>query len=299
MSERRKLPDGWRWAKLGQICAEDKRTVLPDSRQAADLPYVGLENVESQSGRILRAMNDGAEDLVQSNSFAFTDEHVLYGKLRPYLNKVALPASPGRCTTELIPILPFPEVDRSFLAWLLRRSETVEVAMQGVTGSRMPRANMKELFSMTVPLPPLSEQRRIVAALDEKLAAVEQARQAARAQLDAARALPAAYLRAVFEGEEASEWPVYRLGDIAVTTSGTTPSRGNEGYYQNGHIPWIKTGELVDGVINSAEEHVTKMCIRDSLSEVSFNANVVTCSSAELITPSTNSPVFIHGICPF
>ena len=257
MSARGRLPEGWRWVKLGAICREDRRTVLPDSRQAAELPYLGLEHIESQSGRIIRDLGNKAEDVVQSNAFAFTPEHVLYGKLRPYLNKVALPTYPGRCTTELVPILPSPQVDRSFLAWLLRRSETVEAAMRGVTGSRMPRANMKELFAMPVPLPPLPEQRRIVAALEERLATVERARQAARAQLDAARALPAAYLRAVFEGEEARGWPLKPLGDLSEIGTGTTPATNVSAYYQ-GHIPFIKTAQIVNNRIDRADTHISE-----------------------------------------
>jgi restriction endonuclease S subunit len=65
-----------------------------------------------------------------------------------------------------------------------------------------------------MPLPPVSEQQRIAAILTEQMAAVERARVAAEAQLEAARALPAAYLRAVFESDEAQAWPRRRLGDL-------------------------------------------------------------------------------------
>ena len=86
---------------------------------------------------------------------------MLYAKLRPYLNKVATPEFAGRCSTELVPC-PRPGVDREFLAYLLRRKETVAFVMSSITGSRMPRADMKALMSMRVPLPPPEEQRRIV-----------------------------------------------------------------------------------------------------------------------------------------
>ena len=78
------------------------------------------------------------------------------------MNKVATPEFAGRCSTELVPLLPRSNVDRDFLAYLLRRRETVAFVMSSVTGSRMPRADMKALMSMRVPLPPLREQRRIV-----------------------------------------------------------------------------------------------------------------------------------------
>jgi len=210
----RPLPPGWRWARLGEVCEEDRRVVVPDSLLALQLPYLSLEHVESNSGRVLKQPSDIAENEGKSTPFAFDARHVLYGKLRPYLNKVALPDFAGRCTTEIIPLLPRAGVDRTFLCWLLRRQETVQAAMQGKTGSRMPRASMADLRDLLLPLPPLPEQRRIAAILTEQMAAVERARAAAVAQLAAARALPAAYLRATFDSLEAQAWPRRRLGEV-------------------------------------------------------------------------------------
>ena len=74
-----------------------------------------------------------------------------------------------------------------------------------------------------MPVPPLPEQKRIAAILGEQMAAVERARAAAEAQLAAARELPAAYLRQVFEGDEAREWPRKRLGALCNIVMGRTP----------------------------------------------------------------------------
>ena len=147
-----KLPTSWNRVKLGDICAQDKTTILPNDPDAPNLKYVGLEHVESGSGRILPSV-DVAKP-VRSGAYRFDSRHVLYGKLRPYLNKVALPDFSGRCTTELVPLLPAKSVDRDWLAWQLRRPETVDFAMRGKTGSRMPRANMREFMGMSISLPP-------------------------------------------------------------------------------------------------------------------------------------------------
>ena len=110
---------------------QDRKIVEPNTAEADSLTYYGLEDVESETGRILKAPVELIEDAGKSGSFRFDEHHVLYGKLRPYLNKVALPDTPGRCTTEMIPLLPCEGIDRVFLAWVLRRTETVEFAMQG------------------------------------------------------------------------------------------------------------------------------------------------------------------------
>ena len=120
-----------------------------------------------------------------------------------------------------------------------------------------------KLFELPIPLPPLDEQRRIAARLNEQMAAVAAARQAAESQLQAARVLSAAYLREVFNSEEAIEWKQRYIDDFAETCSGTTPLRSRSDYY-GGEIPWVKTGELKDGIIYEAEEHVSEIALRDT-----------------------------------
>lgn len=154
----------WPQVRLGDMMESDLQQVSPDDDSAAGLPYVGMEDIESQTGRIIAQSTQCA---IRSNTFAFDEHHVLYGKLRPYLNKVALPESRGRCSTELIPLLPKAGTDRRYLAWLLRRPETVSAAMQEKTGSRMPRASMQSVMRLHVPLPPLSQQKQIARSLDQ------------------------------------------------------------------------------------------------------------------------------------
>ena len=217
----------WRRVRLGDVCREDRRIVEARSERAKQLRYLGLEHIESGTGHILREPGEAVGNEGSSTTFAFDERHVLYGKLRPYLNKVALPDFSGRCTTELIPLLPADELAREYLAVLLRRDETVATAMSGKTGSRMPRADMETLRKMEIPLPPLDEQRRIAARLREQLAAVSQARAALEAQLAAADALPAAHLRAVFQSPEAQRWPRARLGDALVPRNDILHPRNN------------------------------------------------------------------------
>ena len=150
---------------LGELCDMDRRGLQPDDPAAARFPLLGVENVGSETGALNLDTGSRVGD-GKSTSFRFDEHHVLYAKLRPYLNKVATPEFAGRCSTELIPLLPRPGVDRDFLAYLLRRRETVAFVMSSVTGSRMPRADMNALMTMPVPLPTLDEQRRIVEILN-------------------------------------------------------------------------------------------------------------------------------------
>ena len=150
----------------------------PNDPIASGLPFVGVEHVESGSGAF--NFNNGSRIGSQrSTTFRFDERHVLYAKLRPYLNKVATPGFSGRCSTELVPLLPREGVDREFIAYLLRRSETVEYVMSSVTGARMPRTDMKALMSLPVQLPPLDEQYRFADFAGRAFDAVAKTRNAA------------------------------------------------------------------------------------------------------------------------
>ena len=216
--------------------------------EAGTFPYLSLENIESQSGEITPNPNHNFRALGTSNCFRFGSEHVLYGKLRPYLNKVALPDFSGRCTTEIIPLLPGSEIDREFLALTLRRAETVDWAVAETTGSRMPRTNMKHLMRLAIPLPPFAEQKRIVAALNEKMAAVEQARAAALERVEAVRALPAAFLREVFcfgDGELPSGWRWAHLSEICNCIRGVNFKKSVVSHTSTiGYLPILRAGNI-------------------------------------------------------
>jgi len=101
-----------------------------------------------------------------ATNFRFTPKHVLYGKLRPYLNKVVLPNFDGVCTTEILPILPNEEkLDRTFLWAILLSSTFVDWATSQISGANLPRLDPKLLAEYEIPLPPLTEQKRIASLL--------------------------------------------------------------------------------------------------------------------------------------
>lgn len=248
-----------RLVRLYEIAVEDREIVPPESPVAAKRPYLGLEQIEAQTGRIVSYDGNSAEG--KSTTFAFDDRHVLYGKLRPYLNKVALPDRAGRCSTEIVPLLPV-NVDRSFLALLLRSDRVVRSAMSGKTGSRMPRADMDALLGIEIGIPPLIEdQRRIAAHLKAQLGEIDTARQAAQAQADDIALLRRRVLAEVFTGVE--DAPRKRIGDHATTTSGSTPSRGNKAYWTPAEVPWVKTAEIDFASITHVQERISLVALAE------------------------------------
>ena len=225
---------------LGDLCDMDRRGLRPDDPDAARLPLLGVENVGSDTG----ALNLDTDSRVgdgKSTSFRFDERHVLYAKLRPYLNKVATPDFAGRCSTELVPLLPRCGVDRNFLAYLLRRGETVAFVMSSVTGTRMPRADMKALMSMRVPVPPLEEQRRIVDILNRA------------ARIDALRTRAAERLREFVPtlfvqmfGDPAQNpmrWPQRRIGDVCDVQGGLQVTKKRSVYPME--APYLRVANVL------------------------------------------------------
>ena len=231
---------------LDELCQMDRRHVRPSDPSAAQLPLVGVEHVAADTGAINLDSDSRVGDQ-KSATFRFDGRHVLYGKLRPYLNKVATPDFAGRCSTELIPLLPQDGVDRNFLAYLLRQKETVDFAMASVTGSRMPRTDMNFLLSMRVPLPPLDEQRRIVAVLN-RAARIERLRAQAAERLR--EFVPALFVRMFGDPfKNPKRWTVRRLREVCVSarygTSRKPTIANDEG------MPVIRMGNVTyDGYLD-------------------------------------------------
>ena len=113
-----------------------------------------------------------------------------------------------------------------------------------------------KLLALEIPLPPIDEQRRIAAEIQEKLERIDQARAAAAAQLEAAKALPAAYLREVFESPDAQKWPVRCLGDIGAIRSGITLGRKLNGSAAQ-QRPYLRVANVKDGYLDLSSVFAT------------------------------------------
>lgn len=167
----------WPMVKLGEV-APSKALKNPVVLDDDNVWQLNLDMVESGSGRVLNKIKAPLSEAGSSTHW-FDSRHVLYSKLRPYLNKVVLPDEQGLATTELVPMLPNPEVlDRRYLVHYLRSKQFVSWISDQVAGAKMPRVSMKVFWEHEIPLPPLDEQKRIAAILD-KADAIRQKRKQA------------------------------------------------------------------------------------------------------------------------
>jgi type I restriction enzyme S subunit len=250
------LPEGWAERRLGALVQPSKEKSEPDSTDRR--PYVGLEHIESNTNRII-GQAKAAE--AKSTTSVFRRGDVLFSKLRPYLNKVAIAPFDGVGSTEIIVFPQLPHLSNRFLVHFLSRQETVSTAQERSAGVQLPRITFERISDLNVPLPPLAEQRRIVAKVESLLDEVNRA----KARLDRVpvilKRFRQAVLAAACSGEltpssDADAWKTTQIGSVAgFITSG---SRGWAAYYSDAGPLFIRAQNLnSDQLILDDVAHVT------------------------------------------
>ena len=165
------LPEGWSYKKLGEVILPSKEKIEPTIN--SNFPYIGLEHIESNSSKIV---GQGIASQTKSTKTVFHAGDVLYGKLRPYLNKVVIPDFDGVCSTDILVFNQNQIIDSQYLMRYLSTREIVEYANRKSKGISLPRVSFESLAEIPIPFPSLAEQRRIVARVEALLSQVNAAR---------------------------------------------------------------------------------------------------------------------------
>ena len=159
------LPKSWKWIRLGEISNYNGRTNISPDQIGPGTWLLDLEDIEKDTSKIIYKAKYYERDSKSTKSI-FKKGDVLYGKLRPYLNKVVVADRDGVCTTEIVPIVLFGNIDSHFLKWVLKRPAFLDYVNNLMYGVKMPRLGTENAITSIHPLPPLEEQHRIVAEID-------------------------------------------------------------------------------------------------------------------------------------
>lgn len=205
--ERRALPKGWRWVRLGDVCELNPRRPALERTDDALTTFVPMPAIDDQSGTILSPEVRPYSQVRRGYTY-FAEGDVLFAKITPCMEngKHAIARNLrdgiGFGSTEFHVIRPSKDITSEWIHFFVRQPWVLEAATAHFTGAvGQQRVPSGFLANLEIPLPPLAEQQRIARVLDEHMAAIERARAAAQAQLDAINALPAALLREAFNGE--------------------------------------------------------------------------------------------------
>ena len=154
------IPENWVWTTLGEISNYGQCENVDVDKIAANEWILELEDIEKDSGRIIQKLCKDDRKACGTRHKFYRNE-ILYSKLRTYLNKVLVAPSSGFCTSEIIPIHCI-ETNPWFICFVLRSNYFLDYTASLGYGVKMPRLGTNDALISYIPLPPLSEQARIV-----------------------------------------------------------------------------------------------------------------------------------------
>lgn len=125
-----------------------------------------MEDIEKETSRLLCIIRFTERNSLSTKSI-FKKGEVLYSKLRPYLDKVIVADEDGVCTTEILPLKTYGDINPYYLRYALKRSDFLQYVNSVTKGMKMPRLGTKEGQMALIPFPPFPEQNRIVKKLEE------------------------------------------------------------------------------------------------------------------------------------
>ena len=267
------IPEGWEVTKLKYL------STFPIEKNAhTDSPYIGLENIESWTGKYVSS--DSQYD--KSQALAFFENNILFGKLRPYLAKVFCASNDGCCSSEFC-ILSFSSSVNIRYFWNLLISPTfIDHVTKSTYGTKMPRANTDFIKNICVPVPPRIEQDRIALYLDATSAKIDSLISETRSSIEEYKKLKQTVItQAVTKGVRGERemkdsgvewaglvphhWGVAKIGSIGQTSSGATPLRSKEAsFFDDATIRWVRTLDLNDGLVYDSSEKITELALASS-----------------------------------
>jgi type I restriction enzyme M protein len=207
---------------LGQAASRAKQGITP-SKNSGSVNYIGLENIESGTGGLVgEVVTDFSE--IKSTKTVFQVNNVLYGKLRPNLNKVHLATFDGICSTDIFAYQPHDYCIPEYLAYVMRSPQFNGEVLKGLSGAQLPRVNAEFIENIQIPVPPLEVQKAIVAEIEGYQKIIDGARQVVENYQPRIPIHP--------------DWPMVELGEVAENLDSQrvpiTKGDRKEGPYPNG-----------------------------------------------------------------
>ena len=289
------LPKGWCWTTLGEISNYGTTINIQVENIEKNEWILELEDVEKETANIIQKLSKG-ERSVKGTRHKFNTGDILYSKLRTYLNKVLVATSEGYCTTEIMPLNTYGIMSNEYVCHVLRSPFFLDYTLQCGYGVKMPRLSTTDACNGFIPLPPLKEQIRIVEEIRRWFALIDIIESGKDDLQETIKQTKSKILNLAIHGklvpqdpndEPATEllkrinpkaentcdtpqygklpngWCETLLGNIGTWQSGATPSRLRKDYY-GGSIPWLKTGDLNDGIVQSIPERITERALKET-----------------------------------
>ncbi len=163
------VPQNWAWTQLGWITNYGETEKANPGDVDDDTWVLELEDIEKGTSRVLERVRHSSRRF-QSQKNRFRIDDVIYGKLRPYLDKVIVADEDGVCSTEMVPMRGYVGLEPGYLRLFLKTPFFIDLATNSTHGMNLPRLGTDKAREAPFALPPLAQQKRIVAKVDEFMA---------------------------------------------------------------------------------------------------------------------------------
>lgn len=167
------IPKSWQWVRLGTVTNYGRTEKMKGGKVENGTWILELEDLEKDGGRLLSVV-EYPQRKPQSDKNIFRKGDVLYGKLRPYLNKVIVAGRDGISSSELLPLRWYGNGSPEYLRLVMLSDYFFEHVNQRTYGMKMPRLGTEDGQNAPIPLPPLSEQVRIVKKAEELMSRIDE-----------------------------------------------------------------------------------------------------------------------------
>lgn len=167
------IPESWKWMRLGECStySSAKEKISP-SDITGDMWSLDLEDIEKETGKIVNYYF-AKNRKITGDKVVFHSGQILYSKLRPYLKKILVAPKNGICTPELVPFSMIGAFENAYILYVLKAPH-IDFVINSVTyGVKMPRVGTDTMVNLLIPVPPLAEQKRIVAKIEELLPLID------------------------------------------------------------------------------------------------------------------------------
>ena len=249
------VPGKWCWVRLGLLLQSSKEKT--EEFSDVDLKYVGLEHMQKDGGIVAYDSAEGVKSLKN----VFHPQQILYGKLRPYLNKHDIVTFDGVCSTDILVFNIAAVTIPKFVNFFLDQDTFIEYTVSNSKGINLPRVSESVVLNAKCPLPPFAEQQRIVDRIENLFAKLDEAKQKAQDALDSFETRKAAILHKAFTGELTAKWRAehgvgmtsWNSTTLAQVVSGFKYGTSEKSDYNNTGMPVLRIPNVGDGYVDFSD----------------------------------------------
>ena len=265
------IPQHWEVKRIKDVTELRNRKALKKHQK------IGLENIQSFTGKYIPT-----ETEFEGEGILFKAGDILFGKLRPYLAKVYLSDFEGSAVGDFFVIgINQLKINGRFINYIFLNQAFLALVNSSTFGAKMPRVNWDFFSNIISILPPLTEQTAIANYLDQKTAQIDKKVTLLTQKIEKYKEFKKSLINETvcrgldksvslkpsniaWIGDIPEHWEIVRMKDIAQSiNSGATPLTAIEGYYDDGIMNWVNTGDLNDGLVTSCQKQISELALKN------------------------------------